>query len=71
MHINHLLSALSTRARSAIRRAWGDHRDVTTVEELVDVVTKKDLLAFQNCGRKSVAEIARVLRDMGYVLRVK
>lgn len=71
MHINHLLSALSTRARNAVRNAWLENRDITTIEEFVDVVTKKSLLSLKNCGRKSAAEIDRTLRDMGYLLRAK
>lgn len=71
MHINHLLSELSSRAKSAVRRAWAENREITTVEEFVDVVTKRYLLSFSNCGKKSVAEIERTLRDMGYLLKVK
>lgn len=71
MHINHLLSELSTRARNAVRHIWTANRDITTVEEFVDVATVKDLKAVPNCGKRTVAEIYRMLRDMGYLLRVK
>lgn len=71
MHINHLLSELSTRAKGAVRNAWLEYREITTVEEFVDVVTKRYLMSLPNCGRKSANEIERMLRDMGYVLRAK
>jgi len=71
VHINHLLSSLTTRARNAVRFAWGENRKITTIEEFVDVATKKYLMTLPNCGRKSTAEIERTLRDMGYLLKAK
>lgn len=71
MHINHLLTELSTRARGAVRHAWGENRDITTVEEFVDLVTLRDLKQIPNCGKRTVNEIYRMLRDMGYMMRTK
>jgi len=54
-----------------VRFAWGENRKITTIEEFVDVATKKYLMTLPNCGRKSTAEIERTLRDMGYLLKAK
>lgn len=78
MHINHLLNALNTRARGAVRKAITEIHfnschaiTITSIEDFVEHVTKRYLSTLANCGRKSIAEVEHTLRDMGYLLKVK
>ena len=76
MHINHLTNQLNTRARNIVRVVIADVHHyslgattITTVEDFANNVTAFMLSRTSNCGKKSMTEIVRACRDLGFPIR--